>query len=40
MHRLIPGSRLALIRGGHLAPLVSQHHRVVAEVSAFLTVGG
>jgi 3-oxoadipate enol-lactonase len=40
MHSLIPGSRLVLIRGGHLAPLVTQHQRVVSEVSAFLSAGG
>ena len=37
MHDLIPGSRLVLIDGGHLAPLLTQHERLVAEVSAFLT---
>ena len=37
MHALIPGSRLVLIDGGHLAPLLTQHERLVAEVSAFLT---
>ena len=40
MHRLIHGSRLVLIRGGHLAPLLTQHRRVVAEVTAFLPGGG
>ena len=37
MHDLIPGSRLVLIDGGHLAPLHSRHERLVAEVSAVLT---
>jgi 3-oxoadipate enol-lactonase len=37
MHALIPGSRLVLIDGGHLAPLLTQHERLVSEVSAFLT---
>lgn len=37
MHALIPGSRLVLIDGGHLAPLLTRHERLVAEVSAFLT---
>ena len=37
MHDLIPGSRLVLIDGGHLAPLLTRHQRLVAEVSAFLT---
>ena len=36
MHSLIPGSRLVLIDGGHLAPLLTQHERLVAEVSASL----
>lgn len=36
MHSLIPGSRLVLIDGGHLAPLLTQHERLVAEISAFL----
>ena len=40
MHALIPGSRLVLIRGGHLAPLVTQRQQVVSEVSAFLAAGG
>jgi pimeloyl-ACP methyl ester carboxylesterase len=40
MHRRIRGSRLVLIRGGHLAPLLTQHRRVVAEVTAFLPAGG
>jgi pimeloyl-ACP methyl ester carboxylesterase len=40
MHALIPGSRLVLIDGGHLAPLLTQHERLVAEVSAFLTASG
>ena len=37
MHALIPGSRLVLIDGGHLAPPLTQHERLVSEVSAFLT---
>jgi hypothetical protein len=37
MHALIPGSRLILIYGGHLAPLLTQHERLVSEISAFLT---
>lgn len=40
MHALIPGSRLVLIRGGHLAPLVTQRQQVLSEVSAFLAAGG
>jgi 3-oxoadipate enol-lactonase len=36
MHALIPGSRLVLIDGGHLAPLLKQCDRVVSEISAFL----
>lgn len=36
MHELIPGSQLILIDGGHLAPLLTQHRRVVSEISAFL----
>ena len=32
--------RLVLIPGGQLAPLVTQHRRVVSEVSAFLSAGG
>jgi hypothetical protein len=36
MHSLIPGSRLVLIDGGHLAPLLTQHERPVTEISAFL----
>jgi pimeloyl-ACP methyl ester carboxylesterase len=40
MHDLIPGSRLVLIDGGHLAPLHTRHERLVAEVSAFLTASG
>jgi pimeloyl-ACP methyl ester carboxylesterase len=39
MHALIPGSRLVLIDGGHLAPVLTRHERLVAEVSAFLTEG-
>ena len=37
MHALISGSRLVLIDGGHLAPLLTRHELLVAEVSAFLT---
>jgi len=37
MHDLMPGSRLVLIDGAHLAPLLTRHERLVAEVSAFLT---
>jgi hypothetical protein len=37
MHALIPGARLVLIDGGHLAPLLTRHEQLVAEVSAFLT---
>jgi len=37
MHALIPGSRLVLIDGGHLASLLTRHEQLVAEVSAFLT---
>jgi alpha/beta hydrolase fold len=36
MHDLIPGSRLVLIDGGHLAPLLTQHERLVSETCAFL----
>lgn len=36
MHALIPGSRLVLIDGGHLAPLLTQHQPLVAEISTFL----
>jgi pimeloyl-ACP methyl ester carboxylesterase len=36
MHTLIPGSQLVLIDGGHLAPLLTQHQRLVAEISVFL----
>ena len=36
MHALIPGSQLVLIDGGHLAPILSQHERLVVEVSTFL----
>jgi pimeloyl-ACP methyl ester carboxylesterase len=36
MHDLIPGSRLVLIDGGHLAPLLTQHQRLVTETTAFL----
>jgi 3-oxoadipate enol-lactonase len=36
MHALIPGSRLVLIDGGHLAPLLTQHERLVSETVAFL----
>ena len=37
MHALIPGSRLVLIDGGHLASLLTRHEQLVAEVSTFLT---
>jgi hypothetical protein len=37
MHALIPGSRLVMIDGGHLAPLLTRHEQLVSEVSAFLT---
>lgn len=37
MHQLIPGSRLIMINGGHLAPLLTQHQRLVSEATAFLT---
>jgi len=37
MHELIPRSRLVLIHGGHLAPLLTQHRRLVSEISTFLT---
>jgi pimeloyl-ACP methyl ester carboxylesterase len=40
MHDLIPRSRLVLIDGGHLAPLLTRHERLIAEVSAFLTASG
>jgi pimeloyl-ACP methyl ester carboxylesterase len=40
MHDLIPRSRLILIDGGHLAPLLTRHERLVTEVSAFLTASG
>lgn len=36
MHALIPDSRLVLINGGHLAPLLTRHQQVVAEITAFL----
>jgi len=36
MHELIPGSRLVLIDGGHYAPLLTHHERVVAEVRTFV----
>jgi hypothetical protein len=39
MHALIPGSRLVLIDGGHLAPLLARHEQLAAEVTAFLTEG-
>ncbi len=39
MHALIPGSRLVLIAGGHLAPLSTQRKRLVSEVSRFLAAG-
>lgn len=36
MHTLIPRSQLVLIDGGHLAPLLTQHQRLVAEINGFL----
>jgi 3-oxoadipate enol-lactonase len=39
MRELVPNSRLVLIDGGHLAPLLTEHQRVVAEISTFLTAG-
>jgi 3-oxoadipate enol-lactonase len=36
MSALIPSCRLVLIDGGHLAPLLAQHQRVVSEIGAFL----
>ncbi len=36
-HALIPGSRLVLIDGGHLAPLLTRSDRLVSEITAFLT---
>jgi pimeloyl-ACP methyl ester carboxylesterase len=36
-HALIPGSRLVLIDGGHLAPLLTRSEQVVPEITAFLT---
>jgi hypothetical protein len=36
MHALTPGSRLVLIDGGHLAPPLTQHERLVSETSGFL----
>jgi hypothetical protein len=37
MHELISGSKLILIHGGHLAPLLTQHRRLASEISTFLT---
>jgi SAM-dependent methyltransferase/surfactin synthase thioesterase subunit len=37
MRTLIPNSRLVLIDGGHLAPLLAEHQRLVSEIRAFLT---
>lgn len=37
MSELIPGARLVLLNGGHLAPLLTQRQRVVSEIAAFLT---
>jgi pimeloyl-ACP methyl ester carboxylesterase len=37
VHALIPQSRLVLLNGGHLAPLLTPHHRAVSEITAFLT---
>jgi pimeloyl-ACP methyl ester carboxylesterase len=36
MRELIPNSRLVLIDGGHLAPLLAEHQRLVSEIRAFL----
>lgn len=36
MHALMPRSRLVLMDGGHLAPLLTQHERLVSETGAFL----
>ncbi len=36
-HALIPGSRLLLIDGGHLAPLLGRDDRLISEITAFLT---
>lgn len=36
MHTLIPRSQLVLIDGGHLAPLLTQHQRLIAEIGMFL----
>lgn len=36
MTTLIPNSRLVLIDGGHLAPLLTQHRRLVSEIGTFL----
>ena len=40
MHDLIPGSRLVWVDGGHLAPLLTRHEQLAAEVTAFLTAAG
>lgn len=37
MHALIPNSRLVLMHGGQLAPLLTQHRRLVSEIHTFLT---
>jgi len=39
MTALIPHCRLVLIDGGHLAPLLTQHRRLVSEIGAFLAAG-
>jgi hypothetical protein len=39
MTALIPHCRLVLIDGGHLAPLLTQHRRLVSEFGAFLAAG-
>jgi 3-oxoadipate enol-lactonase len=39
VHALVPNSRLVRIDGGHLAPLLTEHQRVVAEISTFLAAG-
>ena len=31
LHALLPGSRLVLIDGGHLAPLLTRHEQLVTE---------
>lgn len=36
MAAVIPNSRIALFDGGHLAPLVTAHQRIVSEITTFL----